>query len=96
MGALRGGDTVSGLRQLIGNTWEWTASDFLPYPGFSEDPYREYSRPFFGTQKVLRGGCWVTRSRLIRNIYRNYYTPDRRDVWSGFRTCAVEPDGRKA
>ncbi len=96
VGVLRGGDTPSGLRQLIGNTWEWTASDFLPYPGFSEDPYREYSRPFFGTQKVLRGGCWVTRSRLIRNIYRNYYTPDRRDVWVGFRTCAVDPDGRKA
>jgi iron(II)-dependent oxidoreductase len=75
---------------MIGNVWEWTASDFLPYPGFEPDPYQEYSQPWFGTHKVLRGGCWVTRSRLLRNTWRNFYTADRRDVWAGFRTCALE------
>jgi iron(II)-dependent oxidoreductase len=73
---------------MIGNVWEWTADNFLPYPGFIADPYKEYSKPWFGTHKVLRGGCWATSSRLIRNTWRNFYTPDRRDVFSGFRTCA--------
>jgi iron(II)-dependent oxidoreductase len=88
VGALPAGDSAFGCRQMIGNVWEWTASDFLPYPGFVIDPYKEYSQPWFGTHKVLRGGCWVTRSRLIRNSWRNFYTPDRRDIWAGFRTCA--------
>ncbi len=87
--ALPAGDAPSGCRQMIGNVWEWTASDFRPYPGFSPGPYREYSEPWFSGHKVLRGGCWATRGRLLRSTWRNYYTPDRCDVWSGFRTCAV-------
>ncbi len=87
--ALPAGDSTSGCRQMIGNVWEWTATDFGPYPGFSPGPYKEYSAPWFGDHKVLRGGCWVTRSGLIRNNYRNYYQPHRRDVWAGFRTCAL-------
>ena len=83
------GDSHFGCRQMIGNVWEWTASDFSPYPGFVPDPYREYSQPWFGTHKVLRGGAWMTRSRLLRNTWRNFYQPDRRDVWAGFRTCAL-------
>jgi iron(II)-dependent oxidoreductase len=85
------GDSLHGCRQMIGNVWEWTASDFLGYPGFSEDPYKEYSSPWFATHKTLRGGAWSTRSRLIRSAYRNFYMPDRRDIWAGFRTCALEP-----
>ena len=88
VGALGAGDSAFGCRQMIGNVWEWTASEFQPYPGFSADPYKEYSQPWFGTHKVLRGGCWATSSLLIRNTWRNFYTPDRRDVWAGFRTCA--------
>jgi iron(II)-dependent oxidoreductase len=85
--ALPDGDGAHGCRQMIGNAWEWTADWFLPYPGFVADPYKEYSAPWFGTHKVLRGGCLMTRARLLRNTWRNFYTPDRRDVWSGFRTC---------
>ncbi|TMA51503.1 MAG: ergothioneine biosynthesis protein EgtB, partial [Deltaproteobacteria bacterium] len=86
--ALPAGDSVFGCRQMLGNVWEWTATDFLPYPGFVLDPYEEYSAPWFGTHKVLRGGCWATRGRLLRNTWRNFYTPDRRDVFAGFRTCS--------
>jgi iron(II)-dependent oxidoreductase len=88
VGALPDGDSAFGCRQLIGNVWEWTSDDFLPYPGFVADPYKEYSEPWFATHKVLRGGCFVTRARLLRNTWRNFYEPHRRDVWAGFRTCA--------
>jgi iron(II)-dependent oxidoreductase len=83
------GDCPSGCRQMIGNVWEWTADSFLPYPGFVPDPYKEYSAPWFGDHKVLRGGCWATRGRLLRTTWRNFYKPDRRDVFAGFRTCAL-------
>ncbi len=86
--SLSGGDSAFGCRQMIGNVWEWTESTFLPYPGFEPDPYKEYSEPWFETRKVLRGGCWATRSRLVRNTLRNFFTPDRSDVFAGFRTCA--------
>ena len=87
--AYPGGDSGFGCRQMIGNVWEWTSSDFLPFPGFSIDPYEDYSAPWFGTRKVLRGGAWATRSRMISNTYRNFFTPDRRDTICGFRTCAI-------
>ncbi len=87
---LAAGDSTFGCRQMVGNVWEWTADDFEPFPGFTIDPYKEYSEPWFGgTHKVLRGGAFATRSRLIRNSYRNFYTPDRRDVLAGFRTCSL-------
>lgn len=89
VGAYAAGESAFGCRQMIGNIWEWTADDFQPYPGFTIDPYKEYSKPWFGTHKVLRGGCWATSSLLIRNTWRNFYTPDRNDVWAGFRTCAL-------
>jgi iron(II)-dependent oxidoreductase len=88
--ALPAGDSAFGCRQMIGNVWEWTASDFEPYPGFVPDPYKEYSQPWCGgTHKVLRGGAFATCSRLVHNTYRNFYTPDRRDVLAGFRTCRL-------
>jgi iron(II)-dependent oxidoreductase len=83
------GDSAFGCRQMIGNVWEWTASDFLPFAGFTADPYTDYSQPWFGTRKVLRGGCWATSARIARPAYRNFFTPDRNDVIAGFRTCAL-------
>ena len=86
--AFPAGDSAFGCRQMLGNVWEWTASDFLPFPGFSADPYEDYSQPWFGTRKVLRGGSWATSARLARPTYRNFFTPERNDVIAGFRTCA--------
>ncbi|MFN0316610.1 MAG: selenoneine synthase SenA, partial [Burkholderiales bacterium] len=75
--ALIGSDTPANVRQLIGNVWEWTSSAFTPYPEFSPDPYKEYSEPWFHNHRVLKGGCFATKSRLVHNRFRNFYTPDR-------------------
>lgn len=72
-----------------GQAWEWTASPFLPYPGFSPDPYEDYSQPWFGTHRVLRGASFSTPARLVRPGFRNFYTPERADMFCGFRTCAA-------
>jgi ergothioneine biosynthesis protein EgtB len=87
--ALPAGDSPLGCRQMIGNVWEWVADTFQPYPGYVCDPYKEYSQPYFGEKKVLRGGCWTTRSRLIRSTWRNFYKRQRRNIFSGFRTAAL-------
>ncbi|HET6837522.1 MAG TPA: ergothioneine biosynthesis protein EgtB [Gemmatimonadales bacterium] len=77
-----------GCYGMIGDVWEWTSSDFLPYPGFESFPYPEYSEAFFGSEyKVLRGGSWATRPGAIRNTFRNWDYPIRRQIFSGFR-CA--------
>ncbi|MSQ58523.1 MAG: ergothioneine biosynthesis protein EgtB [Betaproteobacteria bacterium] len=90
--ALIGSDTPANVRQLIGNVWEWTSSAFTPYPDFATDPYKEYSEPWFHNHRVLRGGCFATKSRLVHNRFRNFYTPDRGDVFAGFRTArTLEP-----
>jgi iron(II)-dependent oxidoreductase len=74
--------------QGVGQAWEWTSSDFLPYPGFEAFPYREYSEVFFGdTYKVLRGGSWATHRDVIRPSFRNWDLPERRQIFAGFR-CA--------
>lgn len=97
------GDSAFGCRQMLGNVWEWTDSAFYPFPGYIVDtPYREYSAPWFGYHKVLRGGGFGTRRRLARPGYRNFFLPDRDDVAAGFRTCArrtpastADPDWHK-
>lgn len=85
--ALTCADTPTGLQQMIGNVWEWTSSPFTPYPGFIPGPYRDYSEPWFHTHQVMRGGSFCTRSRLVHNRFRNFYMPDRNDMFVGFRSC---------
>jgi iron(II)-dependent oxidoreductase len=81
-------EVASAGMQTVGQVWEWTSSDFLPYPGFEAFPYREYSEAFFGdTYKVLRGGSWATHRSVIRPSFRNWDLPERRQIFSGFR-CA--------
>jgi iron(II)-dependent oxidoreductase len=75
-----------GCYGMIGDVWEWTRSDFGPYPGYQTFPYKEYSEVFFGTEyKVLRGGSWATRPGAIRSTFRNWDYPIRRQIFSGFR-----------
>jgi len=74
--------------QLTGHAWEWTSSDFLPYPGFRAFPYPEYSEAFFGPEhKVLRGSSWATHPHVVRASFRNWDLPQRRQIFSGLR-CA--------
>ena len=89
-GAYPAGASAYGCLGMIGDVWEWTASDFHAYPGFEAFPYREYSEIFFGPDyKVLRGGSWATRSPAIRNTFRNWDFPVRRQLFCGFR-CAKD------
>ncbi|MEI5009526.1 ergothioneine biosynthesis protein EgtB [Streptomyces sp. NPDC058423] len=87
-GAYPEGASPLGVRQLIGDVWEWTSSDFLPYPGFAAFPYREYSEVFFGPgHKVLRGGSFAVDPVACRGTFRNWDLPVRRQIFSGFRTA---------
>jgi len=71
------------------HVWEWTASAFAPLPGFEPGPYREYSAPFFGDHLVVRGGSAATPRGMVDPLFRNFYLPDRGDIFVGFRVCKV-------
>ncbi|MGP3968389.1 ergothioneine biosynthesis protein EgtB [Streptomyces sp. 6N223] len=87
-GAYPAGAAPCGARQLLGDVWEWTASDFTAYPGFEAFPYREYSEVFFGGDyKVLRGGSFATAPVACRATFRNWDFPIRRQIFAGFRTA---------
>jgi iron(II)-dependent oxidoreductase len=95
-GAYPAGAAPSGARQLIGDVWEWTSSDFGPYPGFTAWPYKEYSEVFFGPEyKVLRGGSFGVSPVACRGTFRNWDYPIRRQIFTGFRT-ARSADGAAA
>ncbi len=90
VGSYPDGASADGCQQLLGDVWEWTASDFRPYPGFEAFPYREYSEVFWGPEyKVLRGGSWATDPMAVRNTFRNWDLPIRRQIFAGFR-CAAD------
>ena len=71
------------------SVWEWTSNDFAPYPGFKPGPYLEYSLPWFGAHRELRGGAFATHARIHNPRYRNFFQPHRNDVFAGFRTVAL-------
>lgn len=73
--------------QWGGSVWEWTADPFEPYPGFAPGPYRDYSRPWFTSHRELRGGAFATDPRMHHPRYRNFFEPDRTDIFAGFRTA---------
>ena len=87
-GSYPAGQSAYGARQLVGDVWEWTSSDFAPYPGFTAFPYKEYSEVFFGPDyKVLRGGAFGVDPVVCRGTFRNWDYPIRRQIFSGFRTA---------
>jgi iron(II)-dependent oxidoreductase len=96
-GAYPEGRSPHGVRQLIGDVWEWTSSDFAPYPGFAAFPYKEYSEVFFGPEyKVLRGGAFSVDPVVCRGTFRNWDYPIRRQIFSGFRTARDARPGEVA
>jgi len=94
-GSYPAGAAPCGARQLIGDVWEWTSSDFGPYPGFEAWPYKEYSEVFFGPEyKVLRGGAFGVSPVACRGTFRNWDYPIRRQIFAGFRTArSAGPEG---
>ena len=94
VGAYPAGASPLGIRQLIGDVWEWTSSDFAGYPGFAPWPYREYSEVFFGPEyKVLRGGSFAADRVACRGTFRNWDYPIRRQIFAGFRCARDAADG---
>lgn len=79
-----------------GQAWEWTASRFEPYPGFVPHPYRDYSQPWFGTRRVLRGASCATAPALAHARYRNFFEPHRRDIFSGFRSVRTQDAAKRS
>jgi ergothioneine biosynthesis protein EgtB len=85
-GSFPAGLSATGCYQMIGDVWEWTTSDYVPYPGFKPE-FDEYNDKWFVGQKVLRGGSYATPGLHIRLTYRNFFHPNERWMISGFR-CA--------
>jgi iron(II)-dependent oxidoreductase len=71
-----------------GTVWEWTSSPFAPFAGFVPHPYRDYSQPWFDGRPVLKGASAATHPRMRHHQYRNYFTPERNDIFAGLRTVA--------
>jgi formylglycine-generating enzyme required for sulfatase activity len=88
VGAFPAGQSAYGCQQMIGDVWEWTTSDYTPYPGFKSE-FDEYNDKWFVGQKVLRGGSFATPRSHIRTTYRNFFHPEERWMVSGFR-CAKD------
>ena len=86
IGSFPNGKSHAGCHQMIGDVWEWTASEFVGYPGFKSD-FDEYNDKWFTNQKVLRGGSFGTPQMSIRTSYRNFFRLDERWLFSGFRCC---------
>jgi iron(II)-dependent oxidoreductase len=86
VGSLPASASPCGCEAMIGDVWEWTATEFDGYPGFTPYPYREYSEVFFRRgYRVLRGGSWATRPRVATSTFRNWDLAERRQIFSGLR-----------
>ncbi|MDE1878563.1 MAG: ergothioneine biosynthesis protein EgtB [Thaumarchaeota archaeon] len=84
IGSYPTGKSHYGIHQMMGDVWEWTTSDFVGYPGF-QSGFAEYNDKWFSNQKVLRGSSFATPRYQVKNSYRNFFRPDERWMFAGFR-----------
>jgi len=84
VGSYEKGKSYYGCYQMVSDIWEWTSSEFMPYPGFKSG-FAEYNDKWFGNQKVLRGGSFATSREQTRNTYRNFFRCPERWMFAGFR-----------
>ena len=94
VGSYPQGASKYGCHQMIGDVWEWTASEFVGYPGFRSS-FQEYNDKWFTCQKVLRGGSYGTPSMSIRGSYRNFFRLDERWLFAGFRVAQDQNPGNQ-
>src|ERR1022692_4054891 len=85
------GGSAFGVEGLLANGWEWTATEFAPFPGFRPNAsYPGYSAPFFDARHyVLKGGSVRTAACMLRPSFRNWFQPHYQYVYAGFR-CASD------
>ncbi|NMJ86478.1 MAG: ergothioneine biosynthesis protein EgtB [Thaumarchaeota archaeon] len=84
IGSYPKGSSYYGCHQMIGDVWEWTSSEYILYPRF-KSKFSEYTDKWVINQKVVRGGSFATPVNQIRNSYRNYFRPNDRILFAGFR-----------
>ena len=86
VGQFPAGRSATGCDDLMGNVWEWTSTWFEGYPDFRPYPYEGYSQVYFDrAHRVLRGGSWATQAWVLRPSFRNWYQPEVRQIFAGFR-----------
>lgn len=78
-------------QNMLGEVWQWTSTWFSGYANFESYPYPGYSQQYFdGKHRVLKGGSWATFPWAMRNSFRNWYYPQVREIFAGFRCVVVK------
>ncbi|MDP7179337.1 MAG: formylglycine-generating enzyme family protein [Verrucomicrobiota bacterium] len=91
VGSFPQGASPAGALDMAGNAWEWTGDHFDPY-FYGKSPEKNPTGPVGGTERILRGGSWISYAFMLRTTYRGHHTPDTRHNYSGFRCARSQSD----